>query len=563
MSDLFEPQWDLLPDQPEEFFGLQEDYDLRDLKRRYNSLIRRFKPEKFPQEFQRIRAAFEQLNSALRYQEPPQNRTSKLPYNWNIDQQPDEDPPQSSDSFHPLESPTPEIHNLTSSQGQHSESESPRLLERIFSEPPQDLYEKLEAKTLKTSFDYYALAVFSDILQDKEHTFADWLLYGLQEHPDDPALFELLRTLYATIQSEGQLTKLLETTSQIVRSDRFYYLTEQAWDNLLRTASFDTFRRTLSTCEKNLLSHKVDHLLVFYLHILKSAIWKADNDWVDSTFTKIEELSDRLPTWAEEELEFLFFLRSYILQRSQFLLGGLGRITIDQAIIDYCTKNEIEADRSFLECQQKLIVLEEELLSEFEEPAEELETVQILWEMIAEDVYDRMGTELPEIRDRTLDQNAHRHACQILNQGTGLDYIKVAKVLPLLYSNIILLLGLAALYYITQAEKQLWQFVPIFVTIFLLIYVGRKYDGQKIAENILDWFTVKYYRSCWRIDLLRHYEINSLPQLNQEDELKIPPKFKIGNEIEYDSLEKVATLIREDYGLSLYFTAQRLLTACH
>jgi len=66
MSDAGDPQWDLLPDHPEQFFSLSGEYDVRDLKRSYNRLIKRFKPEKFPEEFQRIRAAYERLNDALR-----------------------------------------------------------------------------------------------------------------------------------------------------------------------------------------------------------------------------------------------------------------------------------------------------------------------------------------------------------------------------------------------------------------------------------------------------------------------------------------------------------------
>src|SRR5436190_22187293 len=62
-----DPDWSLLPHDPVRFFGLPDGFDRRELKRRYNQLIRRFKPEKHPQEFQRIRAAYEQLDSGIRY----------------------------------------------------------------------------------------------------------------------------------------------------------------------------------------------------------------------------------------------------------------------------------------------------------------------------------------------------------------------------------------------------------------------------------------------------------------------------------------------------------------
>jgi hypothetical protein len=68
MSDATrEPDWSRLPHDPAGFFGLGTGFDRRELKRSYNALLRRYKPEKFPQEFQRIRAAYEQLEASMRY----------------------------------------------------------------------------------------------------------------------------------------------------------------------------------------------------------------------------------------------------------------------------------------------------------------------------------------------------------------------------------------------------------------------------------------------------------------------------------------------------------------
>ena len=56
-----------LPNQPEKFFGLDQGYDRRDLKRAYGKAIRLFKPETHAAEFQLIRAAYERLERQLRY----------------------------------------------------------------------------------------------------------------------------------------------------------------------------------------------------------------------------------------------------------------------------------------------------------------------------------------------------------------------------------------------------------------------------------------------------------------------------------------------------------------
>ena len=54
MTEPAGPDWNLLPHSPEEFFGLETGYDRKDLKRKYNQFLKQFKPEKHPQEFQRI-----------------------------------------------------------------------------------------------------------------------------------------------------------------------------------------------------------------------------------------------------------------------------------------------------------------------------------------------------------------------------------------------------------------------------------------------------------------------------------------------------------------------------
>src|SRR3954471_5593366 len=83
-----EPDWSLLPRDPVRFFGLAEGFDRRELKRCYNQLIRRFKPEKHPQEFQRIRAAYEQLDSGIRYGLGVQfSANSPEEYRWPDDAQ--------------------------------------------------------------------------------------------------------------------------------------------------------------------------------------------------------------------------------------------------------------------------------------------------------------------------------------------------------------------------------------------------------------------------------------------------------------------------------------------
>ena len=67
MTDTPTPDWNFLPQSPERFFCLNSGFESEELKRAYGAFVRQFKPDKFPNEFKKIRAAYEQLDRNLRY----------------------------------------------------------------------------------------------------------------------------------------------------------------------------------------------------------------------------------------------------------------------------------------------------------------------------------------------------------------------------------------------------------------------------------------------------------------------------------------------------------------
>ncbi len=83
MDEEHQADWQQLPHNPRGFFGLGGQFDRRDLKRAYGKLIRKFKPETHPDEFQRIRAAYEEVESFLRYGQS-QRDAADANEAWNI-----------------------------------------------------------------------------------------------------------------------------------------------------------------------------------------------------------------------------------------------------------------------------------------------------------------------------------------------------------------------------------------------------------------------------------------------------------------------------------------------
>ncbi|MCA9006693.1 MAG: hypothetical protein KDA70_15575 [Planctomycetaceae bacterium] len=554
MSDPSDPQWDLLPDHPEPFFGLSGEYDVRDLKRSYNAFIRKFKPEKFPAEFQKIRAAYERLDDALRYGETssPNQNTADWHFNWSevLQGQPEPESPAV-----PRQPPVNDYLNEADAEPVFSPEGQP-LHERVRNEPLAELYQELKTQDDKSPYDFYALAFLSDLLERHSQSFPMWLLQGLQAHPGDPALFELLHQYFVTCESLEGLEELLVNTSRVVRSDRFYYLTENAWDRLLRHTSFHSFQHTLDACESNLLDYQVAHLLVFYIHILKAAIWKADIAWLNSKFSLIETNLVRLPPWLEYEFHFLDLMRVYQRERSLFLTGGPLRITIDQTIQDYCIQSEQQADQSFLECQQLLVSQRNELLDEFGVNDRECETVQILWEKIADDVFERISTRPPIPATESLQQRTRRLVAQLSEKESGTDYrrsLQIPRLGFLLFLTISIMIILLGMLFEGESIN-----APYLIIGCLLMFNGVAFVlSSVISEHIIRAF----YISWWRKNLMQFYQSDWVPlmvlavQLNQLKE-KHFKKNKAYN------LDQVARYMVHDVSLYFYTTAQRLLTAC-
>ena len=280
-----EPDWSLLPRDPIRFFGLPEGFDRRELKRRYNELIRRFKPERHPAEFQRIRAAYEQLDSGIRY---------GLETTWNA---PTADSSWPAD-FHPTPRTAPSFSRTT----------SPVLLlhERLQRESALDVYRELESKTEKTAFDFYALAVMSDVVDPQDgKQFSRWLLEGLASHQRDIGLLRLMNTYLRSSVDAKDCAPLLVKCSQIIHENTFFPLTEPLWRTLLKSQEFSLFRTTLQQCESNLKGVSIDGRIAFYLQILKSAMWVADEAWINESLGFVETNFERIPQFLDFDVEMV------------------------------------------------------------------------------------------------------------------------------------------------------------------------------------------------------------------------------------------------------------------
>ncbi|MCR9207210.1 MAG: hypothetical protein NXI28_03195 [bacterium] len=346
MSD---PAWHHLPHDPRSFFDLAEGFDRRDLKRAYGKLIRQFKPETHPQEFQRIRAAYEQLENAERYgrnQAESQSAAEAWKPNGNPPPQPESRPgdTSASDANQPSKRPKPPISPVD---------------EAIAN--PRESYTRLSQKHSRSPLEYYILAVLSDLLvkptnENEKHRpqFLQWLLDGLQEHPHEPGLISLVAGTLRGDVPDDQIQTLLPKIAKSIRSSMFYRLTEPLWERLLIDQPFATFERLIRECESHLRQGDPRARLAFYLRILRTAIWTAPTEWTQSQLETLSGQAADLDDSMQNDLEFVELLHSYLSSTKPSASELPARATMESFLRTYCTGDGPTATAEMARCLDEI-----------------------------------------------------------------------------------------------------------------------------------------------------------------------------------------------------------------
>ena len=404
------PAWQLLPDDPVGFFGLQDGYDRKDLKRAYNALLRRYKPDKSPQEFQKLRAAFEQLDGELRYGQSLQQPQSRIDdYQWKPSARADEPKDRSGNVAPTGAQDTPADKETTKQPPRESSTDKPleprevpkrapvpkTLQERIETESLASLYEELKLNP-REPYDYYVLALLSDAVADPEHlVFLRWLLSGIKTFPNHPALMQLLTVYFR----DGDLPKehlapILVRVSQVVNNDRFYFLTEKLFDRLTLTAPWPQVEETLKRCAANINDHNIRSRVVFTCHLVRRALWLAPIEKCQEMLSYVNDNYEYLEGSLEYEQELNSMLLSFVQDRQRFVQKGPISQMIDQALQKYCLDTDGRGDYEVVKVHAYIAHHPEQLFREFGLRPEEDMQLLMPWIWISDEVEDRLETQV-------------------------------------------------------------------------------------------------------------------------------------------------------------------------
>ncbi len=406
------PNWNLLPGNPLKFFQLQRGCDQRALKRAYGKLIRQFKPEKFPEEFKKIRAAYEELQQEIEYGYWENEPETTPDYEIAIDEKPESDSEENSveNSDEPIIIQRPDLASI-------NVSVESNWKERIESEQPEDLYAELETKIPKQPDDFLKLAILSDVVIDQPEPgepaqFETWLLRGIEQAPEPHLLIQALSNYFEQLPEkrftdESQLAQFLLQLARIINTHRFFRVTLPLWFKLLREASLETFRETLERCETILFDPNEQEKLIFYVQMLNAMQWKINEARrIAYSHGLFKPVFKELSHWLETKKEYLeahyellpFYNLDNIFDEADLIRqyhNSLGRfLNQDHTILrrrfhemlrDYVLNTQEVAQEKLIQFQLSVLEDDSEILDCFSSSLEDEKNFLNLWTWMVND----------------------------------------------------------------------------------------------------------------------------------------------------------------------------------
>ncbi|MEZ6013743.1 MAG: hypothetical protein R3F49_01400 [Planctomycetota bacterium] len=360
------PDWGLLPDDPAAFFGLGPGFERADLKRAYARLLRRFKPERSPAEFMRLRAAYERLDARLCY---------------------------GAEEAVPALDPAP-IAGVAPLAGFAQGPEAAPLegASRVVDVPPRldvaALVRELgpaaaRGRVASVVGDdarlWCALALLDDALEARPAAFARTLMDGLRAAADTPALVVLLHGALREQVADDVAAALLRESAALTHalwhgagaaprrrgpSPRdYWFLTDHLWLKLAERAPFERFAALLEACRATVGEGGRTGELVLLVRLRRRVALRADDAWLHAVDRDLDEGVRDLPSWAEVEFDLARWLGRYRAVRADVLALHPFCEVLDGALEAIVTGDEAEAERSFLDAMIACVERRDELFA--------------------------------------------------------------------------------------------------------------------------------------------------------------------------------------------------------
>lgn len=305
---------------PLKFFELEENFSKKDLKRSYTRKIKLYKPEKFPEEFKKIRSAYEELERMLDY-----NHTVSAESFITVDFSGEYE-----DSVYPTSIPVTE------------ENVRENLISRFDGKSKEEVIAELNSKEGK-ELDESVLFLTLESGNDANKLFAG-LIKLLKVNPGSNLLLGLFERLKRFELSEEVLSKGLLDLSSFLND--YLYKTEKFWHMYLEEYGFEKFKVLEDQCFGNLSFEEKQNNYIFYCRLVRKYYFKLPNDYTEDKLSLVENVSLEKRESLDMYLYYLELLSNYT--ESQGNISPSPELeAIHQIIIEYTEENLQKAETLF------------------------------------------------------------------------------------------------------------------------------------------------------------------------------------------------------------------------
>jgi hypothetical protein len=339
-----EPNWELLRFQPAVFFGLSPNYDRSDLKRAYLVWLRRYKPERFPAEFQKIQTAYQFLERQLDQVElgtRPGDQASQetgAAVRSPIKSNSFADPP------HTGEAPPLDTERLIP------------LEQRIEQFTPEEVLAQWERQPPLTPGEALAQLLLRDWKRPaNEMEFLKDLLVALGRFPDDATLgrllSEFLRSPAAAKNSREALTILFDQW----RQPKGWELSLPLWTALAKQVDNREFHQFLDECLDSRAASRWAKPTSFEFFLTRLMLFRDDADVTLQRLTQFDRVgeSEQEDPFHDQRVAVLKALFEYRRHREFFLNGDPVRSRCDEILRAWCD-HDSDFDQRLVACCQDL-----------------------------------------------------------------------------------------------------------------------------------------------------------------------------------------------------------------
>lgn len=317
-------------DQPILFFGLTDDFILDDLKKVYKSYIKKFKPDLFPEEFKKIRHAYETLLDRLEFNEYEKT----------------------------LEKLDEKKHgNLNAKSNSSSDLDTPENFGENSIDPTeeysfQDIYsvqiwlEKM-ALSPRTCLQW---AAFSDIVKSEENHFY-WLIKGTQfldikDYYYGGFLSQFVRSCQAEVDWFKSLTELASG----IKINIFYHYLYPVFNQMMKDLDPEKVIDCLVNCEKKLIyvGDYIEYKQEMYLMLLGKTILTEKPELYTPMIEFLQSYKTRLTDEQYNTLEFFINLIEYLKLYNSNQNKNAELINIFHSLIVFYIVNDEEKCRQII-----------------------------------------------------------------------------------------------------------------------------------------------------------------------------------------------------------------------